>query len=338
MKKIMNAKNRDCDAIVAQGLCKSYDSSSRGKGLLGGILRKKKIVHALRNVSFRVKRGEFVGYVGQNGSGKSTTIKMLTGVLTPTQGNAQCLGMVPWEERIEYTKRIGVVFGQKTLLHWDLPVIESLKLYKDIYELSWKDFDARVAYFNEILGIKKLLEQRVRKLSFGERMRCELAAALLHKPEIVFLDEPTIGLDVVAKEEVRAFLREINEKEKTTVLLTTHDMGDIEALCERVIILDNGRKVYDGGLEELERKYVWKKYVDIFYSKVTDKSVFNSVLKKTSVISHKKDFVSLSFNSKVHRPAEIISGFMRGCRVVDLSVREPELREIIAQIYRKGGV
>jgi ABC-2 type transport system ATP-binding protein len=211
-----------------------------------------------------------------------------------------------------------------------------LKLYKDIYELSWEDFNKRLKYFDELLDIKKLLDKRVRKLSLGERMRCEVVASLLHKPDIVFLDEPTIGLDVVAKEEVRNFLREINKKEGTTVLLTTHDMADIEALCKHIIVLDKGRKIYDGELEKLKEKYIWKKYVRLFHSGITNKKLFQSTLKKCETTEKKDSFISLAFDSRKQRQATIIGNLMASCRVLDLNVSEPDLKEIIAQIYRRG--
>lgn len=322
-------------AIEAKNLVKEYEQPVRGKGLRR-IWPKMKRVRALSGVSFKIKEGDFVGYVGPNGCGKSTTIKILTGILTPNRGTAECIGFTPWKQRMKYTKHIGVVFGQKTLLQWDLAVMESLKLYKDIYELSWDDFNKRIKYFDKLLGISKLLDKRVRKLSMGERMRCEIVASLLHKPRIVFLDEPTIGLDVVAKEEVRHFLREINKREGTTILLTTHDMSDIEALCKHVIILDKGKKIYDGELEKLKEKYVWRKYVRLFYGMMRDKTLFEKVLKKCEVLEKKNHMVYFSFNSKKYKSAEIIGDLMKSVHALDLNVAEPELKEIISQIYRKG--
>lgn len=322
-------------AIEAHNLVKEYETPVRGKGLRR-IWPKMKRVRALSDVSFKIKEGDFVGYVGPNGCGKSTTIKMLTGILTPNRGTATCIGFTPWKQRMKYTKHIGVVFGQKTLLQWDLAVIESLKLYKDIYEIKWGEFEKRLKFFDELLGIKKLLDKRVRKLSLGERMRCEIVASLLHKPKIVFLDEPTIGLDVVAKEEVRHFLQEINKREGTTILLTTHDMSDIEALCKHVIILDKGKKIYDGELEKLKEKYVWRKYVRLFYSTVRDKALFRRVLKKCDLLEKKEHMVYLSFNSRKFKSADIIGGLMKAVHALDLSVAEPELKEIISQIYKKG--
>ncbi|HTO88825.1 MAG TPA: ATP-binding cassette domain-containing protein, partial [Thermoanaerobaculia bacterium] len=206
---------------------------------------------AVSGVTFHVQPGEMVGYIGANGAGKSTTIKMLTGILTPTSGEILCNGFVPWRDRTRYVATIGVVFGQRTQLWWDIAVVESFKLLKEIYGLSDAAYRERMALFDRVLGLSAYLHQPVRKLSLGERMRCDLAASLLHRPPLLFLDEPTIGLDVVAKASVREFLQEINAREGTTVLLTTHDLSDIETLCRRVIVIDHGRLLFDGALEEL---------------------------------------------------------------------------------------
>ena len=192
-----------------------------------------------------------VGYIGANGAGKSTTIKMLTGILTPTSGEIVCNGFVPYRERTRYVATIGVVFGQRTQLWWDIAVVESFRLLKEIYGLTDAQYRERMDLFDRVLGLKAYLHQPVRKLSLGERMRCDLAASLLHRPPLLFLDEPTIGLDVVAKANVREFLQEINRHDGTTVLLTTHDLSDIETLCSRVIVIDHGRLLFDGALDEL---------------------------------------------------------------------------------------
>ncbi|NYZ79753.1 ATP-binding cassette domain-containing protein [Candidatus Micrarchaeota archaeon] len=323
--------------IIVENVVKSYVKRVPGTGIRR-IFPKKEKVRAVDDVSFRVKRGEFFAYVGANGSGKTTTIKMLTGILIPESGSVRCLGFVPHKQRIKYVKNIGVVFGQKSLLWWDLPVIESLKLYKDIYEVSDADFKERLAYYDKILAIGKLLDKQVRKLSFGERMRCEVAASLLHKPKILFLDEPTVGMDVVAKEEMRNFLREINEKEGTTIMLTTHDMGDIEALCKRIILLDNGRVIYDGLLSDLKKKYVHSKNITIIYSGFKDKKFADEGLKKVGVIKHKDGYIRMSVDLTKHDIKKVISDIIKAVEVVDISVEEPELSEIVSKIYKAGKV
>ena len=212
-------------------------------------------------MSFSIEKGEMVGYIGPNGAGKSTSVKMLTGILVPTSGQIRINGFVPHKQRRHYVKTIGVVFGQRTQLWWDIAVIESFKLLRRIYDVSQQDFERRMGLFDEILGIREYLHTPVRKLSLGERMRCDLAAALLHNPPLLFLDEPTIGLDVVAKDHIRQFLRAINREFRTTVLLTTHDLDDIEELCRRIMIIDHGKLLYDGQLSDLKSRLLRTKQI-----------------------------------------------------------------------------
>ncbi|MGA8269212.1 MAG: ATP-binding cassette domain-containing protein, partial [Candidatus Acidiferrales bacterium] len=251
--------------IQVRELSKHFRTYHRREGIWGGLqnlfVRDYKTVAAVDRVSFTIDRGEMVGYIGPNGAGKSTSIKMLTGILVPTSGEAVVNGFVPYRQRRRYVKTIGVVFGQRTQLWWDIAVIESFKLLRRIYDVSQSDFDARMELFNSILGIKDYLNTPVRKLSLGERMRCDLAAALLHNPPLLFLDEPTIGLDVVAKHHIREFLREINREFQTTVLLTTHGMDDIEELCRRILIIDHGKVLFDGELRELKQRLLRTKQI-----------------------------------------------------------------------------
>src|ERR1700687_948933 len=244
--------------ITVRDLSKDFRTFRRREGVWGGIqnlfVREYLTVKAVDSITFDIDRGEMVGYIGPNGAGKSTTIKMLTGILVPSAGEVIVGGYVPWRDRTTYVKTIGVVFGQSTQLWWDIAVMESFRLLQKIYGVSQRDFDERMALFGDILGINKYLHTPVRKLSLGERMRCDLAAALLHNPPLLFLDEPTIGLDVVAKDHIRQFLRGVNERFRTTVLLTTHDLDDIEALCRRIVIIDRGRLLYDGPLDLLNQK------------------------------------------------------------------------------------
>lgn len=245
--------------IEARGLSKEFRIFRRREGVLGAFRdlfqRDYKTLTAVGGIDFVVDKGEMVGYIGANGAGKSTTIKMLTGILVPTSGSVVVNGYVPHRDREIYTRGIGVVFGQRSQLWWDIAVIESFKLLRRIYDVSKTDFDQRLKRFNEMLELDSFLHLPVRKLSLGQRMRCDLVAALLHNPAILFLDEPTIGLDVLAKARIRDFLKEINREYQTTVILTTHDLGDIEALCPRVAIIDKGKMLFDASLEDLYRHW-----------------------------------------------------------------------------------
>ncbi|MFZ5640723.1 MAG: ABC transporter ATP-binding protein [Bacillota bacterium] len=241
--------------IEARGLTREFKIFRRREGVGGAFLdlfhREYRTLRAVDGIDFCVEEGEMVGYIGANGAGKSTTIKMLTGILVPTAGEIRVLGYVPHKERERYTHHIGVVFGQRSQLWWDIAVIESYRLLRRVYHISEQDFRARLDMFNDIMGLADFLNLPVRKLSLGQKMRCELAAALLHNPSILFLDEPTIGLDVLAKAKIRDFLKNINREFRTTVILTTHDLGDIEALCPRVAIIDRGRMLFDDAVDNL---------------------------------------------------------------------------------------
>ena len=253
------------NAIEVKQLRKEFKAYSSRSGLKGAfrdlLTRNYKIVPAVNDISFTVKQGEMVAYIGENGAGKSTTIKMLTGILTPTSGEITVNGMNPHREREKFTRTIGVVFGQRSQLWWDIAVQESFRLLKKVYKVSDEHYNDHMEHVIETLDIGPLLDKPVRKLSLGQRMRCELAAALIHNPPLLFLDEPTIGLDVLVKLKIREFLKEINEKYNTTILLTTHDLGDIEALCDRVIMLDNGEIIYDGQLQSLKDNWAEDKEV-----------------------------------------------------------------------------
>lgn len=216
---------------------------------------KYQVKRAVDEVSFTINEGEIVGYIGANGAGKSTTIKMMCGILTPTSGKVLIDGVEPYKKRREVAKKIGVVFGQKTQLWWDIPLIESFKVFKEIYEISDSDYKERMAFLCDTLGLKEFLHQAVRTLSLGQRMRADLAAAWLHDPRILFLDEPTIGLDVLVKEKIRSAIKSMNERYHTTVILTTHDMQDIEDLCSRIIMIDEGRIIYDGPIGDIRLKF-----------------------------------------------------------------------------------
>jgi ABC-2 type transport system ATP-binding protein len=294
---------------------------------------------AVDGVSFDIEEGEFVGYIGPNGAGKSTTIKMLTGILVPTSGEIRANGFRPYEDRARYTKSIGVVFGQRTQLWWDIAVIESFKLLRRIYDVSREDFEQRLGFFTELLGLKDFLHTPVRKLSLGQRMRCDIAASLLHSPRLLFLDEPTIGLDVVAKDRIREFLKEINRSLKTTILLTTHDLSDIEELCRRIVIIDHGKLLYDGSLDGLRRRLGRFNQVRIHLQDRRDAARMQEVFGSgNGIVCEPLDEVScrIRYNPERLSSAEIIRRIMHEVTVRDLYIEEEPIEEIIKTIYNRG--
>lgn len=246
--------------ITMENVCKSYKVAKRDAGFRAAckalIHREYEAVHALNNVSFTVRDGEMVGYIGPNGAGKSSTIKILSGILTPDSGTCVVDGRVPWKNRTEHVRQIGVVFGQRSQLWWDIPVIDSFELIKEIYSISTPQYNNKLEELTQLLQLQEILKTPTRQLSLGQRMRCEVAASLLHEPRLLFLDEPTIGLDAVSKLAVRDFIKKMNEEHKTTVILTTHDMQDIEAIANRVILIGRGQILLDGTLDELRQAAV----------------------------------------------------------------------------------
>ena len=271
---------------------------------------------AVDDISFSIKEGEIVGFIGPNGAGKSTTIKMLSGILYPDAGEVMIDGFIPYKQRKEYVKNIGVVFGQKSQLNWDLPLIESFELLKYIYKIPEEKYQKNLKKFTELLDMQEFINQPVRQLSLGQRMRGDIVAALLHSPKIVFFDEPTIGLDVVAKEKIRNFIRYMNETEKTTMIFTTHDMQDIEKVCNRLIIIDKGTKIYDGGVEEIKNKYVSSKNIQMLLEDGTKENYAFNVNEVSMNVVMEKLFSSFS--------------------IKDISIQEPEIDEIIRDIYEGG--
>ena len=253
--------------ISLRGISKRFTVFERPTGkwglLKGAFVRERRQVEALRDITFDVEEGELVGYIGPNGAGKSTTVKVMGGILTPDGGECRVMGRVPWRERREHVQHIGVVFGQRSQLWWDVPVADSFELLRDIYAVPQADYARRLRELTERLDVGAALRTPARQLSLGQRMRCELVAALLHSPQILFLDEPTIGLDAVSKLALRAFLREENRRRGVTMLLTTHDMDDIEALCSRVMVIGHGRLLSDGPLSALKARYATREGEDI---------------------------------------------------------------------------
>ncbi|MGH9685209.1 MAG: ABC transporter ATP-binding protein [Candidatus Acidiferrales bacterium] len=324
--------------IYVNELSKRFRAFKRREGIWGSIqnlfVRDYHTVSAVDRVSFSIECGEMVGYIGPNGAGKSTTIKMLTGILVPSSGDIRINGYVPHRERRHYVKTIGVVFGQRTQLWWDIAVVESFKLLRRIYDVPQRDFDERMERFNEILGIRDYLYTPVRKLSLGERMRCDLAAALLHNPPLLFLDEPTIGLDVVAKDHIRHFLRAINREFRTTVLLTTHDLDDIEELCRRIMIIDHGHVLFDGALDHLKQKLLRTKQIK-FALKDRSYAAGMEQFSRAGLEVEQVDEVTyrIRFDRSKVATADLIREILAKIEVRDLLIEDEPIEEIIKRIY-----
>ncbi len=323
--------------LIARDLVKIFRIAERRAGLGGAVAglvhRRHREVRAVDGVSFTIEPGELVGYIGPNGAGKSTTLKILSGILVPDAGECRALGHVPWRERARYVAKIGVVFGQRTQLWWDLPVIESFELLRAIYRVPEPAYRRALDELIALLELSPLLDTPVRQLSLGQRMRCDLAAALVHAPPLIFLDEPTIGLDAVSKLAVRDFVRGINRERGVTVILTTHDMDDIEALCRRVIVIGAGRILSDGSLEQLraqlrrERRLIVD-LVDAGEDVADEQAV---------VIARDGHRVELAYDPERTPTAQLIARVTARHRVSDLFVEHPPIEELVAELYRKNG-
>ena len=328
--------------IRVENLSKEFKINKKYPGFKGAIKSFFSTEHitkkAVDDISFEINDGEIVGYIGANGAGKSTTIKMMTGILTPTNGIVTVNGIVPYENREKNAKNIGVVFGQKTQLWWDLPISETFSLLKDIYDITDNDFEERMRFFKEILGLDEFFLNPVRTLSLGQRMRADLAAALIHNPKVIYLDEPTIGLDVVVKESVRKAIKEINAKYGTTIILTTHDLNDIEELCNRIIIIDKGKKIYDGEIEGVKEKYGYLTTVEIQVKENINLDKFNEFadMKKDEEFNllYKDNKLFISFNKNKISSADIIGRTMKKLNVIDFSIKETSIEDIVKKMYR----
>jgi ABC-2 type transport system ATP-binding protein len=286
---------------------------------------------AVHDISFSISPGEIVGYIGPNGAGKSTTIKMLTGILLPTSGEIKVNGIVPYRERQKNARQIGVVFGQRTQLWWDLPTIDSFELLRQVYQIPEKNYRKNMETFTEILGLEDFLNTPVRQLSLGQRMRADIAASLLHDPAILFLDEPTIGLDVVAKDKMRKFIREINKERGVTVILTTHDMTDIEKLCKRMILIDKGKIMYDGELAKIKEVFGADRILTIdFEGDVPFQE------KGVQLIREEGNRKWLKFNRDEISSAQLLAEIAKKYEIKDLIIQEPEIDYIIRKIYERG--
>lgn len=290
-------------------------------------------VEAVRQLSFQMESGELLGFIGPNGAGKSTTIKMLTGILHPTGGEAKVLGYVPWKERQQLAFHIGTVFGQRPQLWYHLPAIDTFTLFGKIYELDDRETKKRIDFLTEAFEIRDLLETPVRKLSLGQRMRCEVAASLLHRPKLILLDEPSIGLDVVAKQHIRDAIRRMNQEEGVGVLLTSHDAGDLEALCKRVIIINHGQIVYEDKVSNLKRKHLTSKLVEVRYAQEVPT---NFHLDGVEILKVGRYGVKLRFDTAHTSVDKVMAHLSSVGDLVDITISDPPLEEVIAKIYQEA--
>ncbi|MBP3233383.1 MAG: ABC transporter ATP-binding protein [Eubacterium sp.] len=324
--------------IKVDNIYKKYKVSKRGSGIPGMVANlfapKYENKEAVKNISFSIEKGEMVGFVGPNGAGKSTTIKMLSGILYPDSGSISVDGVIPYKQRKEYVGRIGVVFGQKSQLQWDLPVIDSFELLKAIYSVPDDIYKKNLDRYTELLDMSKFLKQPVRQLSLGQRMRADIAAALLHSPEIVFFDEPTIGVDVVGKENIRNFIRELNAEDKVTMIFTTHDMQDIEKTCQRLIIINKGTKIYDGSLDGVRKLHGSARQLDVIFANDENICPIPDVeIRKVDKIHYQLIFDG----NKVHIN-NLMTYLLSTYSVKDMSILEPDIDSIIRKIYSKDKV
>lgn len=313
-------ENTNTNAIVLKNITKEFKVLNRHEGLKGSIRdlfsRDYRTLRAVDNVSMEIKRGEIVGYLGPNGAGKSTTIKIMTGVLEPTSGEISVNGMIPYRDRTNNAANIGVVFGQRSQLWWSLPLIESFKLLKDIYLVEDKDYDTMIELYRSFVDLEPLLHKTVRQMSLGQRTLSDILAAFLHDPGIVFLDEPTIGLDVSMKATIRELIKGLNKEKKTTVILTTHDMGDVDALCERIVIIDKGRKIYDNDIEHLK---------SFFGSYRTLKVRLDNDIWEEHIIDESREDMM-----------EVLRSIQKEKNIRDIKLEEISTEEVIKKIYEGG--
>jgi ABC-2 type transport system ATP-binding protein len=323
-------------SIEVANLQKTFQTKRKAAGL-GGSVRalfkpQSSSIEAVRGLSFNMDAGELLGFIGPNGAGKSTTIKMLTGILHPTSGDAKVLGYVPWRERQQLAYHIGTVFGQRPQLWYHLPAIDTFTLFGKIYEMDDRLTKQRIGFLAETFEIQDLLETPVRKLSLGQRMRCEVAASLIHRPKLILLDEPSIGLDVVAKQHIRDAIREMAKVENVGVLLTSHDAGDLEALCKRVIIINHGQIVYEDKVSNLKRKFLTSKLVQVRYAEEVSKAF---AVDGTQTLKTGQYGVKLRFDTQDTPVEKVLAHLTDAGSVVDITISDPPLEEVIGKIYEQ---
>ena len=334
--------------IQVEHLEKYFKKTIKQPGFIGSVKSlfhsQKEIVKAVDDISFHVDKGEILGFIGPNGAGKSTVIKMLTGILTPTGGSCVINGQNPQKNRKKYVKEIGVVFGQRTQLWWDLPLTETYTVLKEIYEIDDAQFKKQMAFLNEVLELDPFITSPVRTLSLGQRMRADIAASLLHSPKVLFLDEPTIGLDVVVKDNIRKAISKINQEEGTTVILTTHDLEDISSLCKRIVMIDHGKKVYDGSLYNLKQRYGQMR--ELNFEAVDSQSVglldyantfaANGLDEGDLTVTSEGAMVSVGFNTDKISVEQMLNYTLGKVHVKDINVKDADIEEIIRRLYQSG--
>lgn len=320
--------------INVEHISKTFKVAKKKSGLKATlknfIKRDYKYIDAIKDISFNIEEGSIVGYIGQNGAGKSTTIKILSGILIPDSGTVTIDGLVPWLDRKEYVSKIGVVFGARSQLWWDIPAEDTFNLLKDIYKIDEKKYQETKDYLVKLLNIEDIIHIPVRNLSLGQRMRCEIAASLLHEPRILFLDEPTIGLDALSKQIVRNFIKKINKEQKVTVILTTHDMSDIEALAKRIIMIGHGEVVYDGTLKNLKTKYDHHKYISVTTNSKIKK------LRKKGIVEEEKTSEGYKFkiDSDILNVSDFLNYLSSKMNIIDLEIDNETLDNIIINLYK----
>lgn len=316
---------------------KSYHISKRQAGVGHAVKalfsRQYETIHALQEVSFQIKDGEMVSYIGPNGAGKSTTIKIMCGILTPDSGECRINGRIPWKDRVAHVREIGVVFGQRSQLWWDVPVLDSFELIRDMYKVENRQYKKNMEELVELLNLSELLKTPTRNLSLGQRMRCELAASLLHNPKTLFLDEPTIGLDAVSKIAVRQFIQKLNKERGTTMILTTHDMQDVEALTERILLIGKGRLLLDGGIEELRQHVCDHKNMIVKY-----KGAQPGICDGMVITEQKEDQFTIAVNPQVLSVSDAITYLASESELLDVSVTDITAEEMVVALYKEYGI
>lgn len=322
--------------IELTNITKTYKIRKRSAGLKNAIKsffkKDYEILKALDNISFKINEGEMVGYIGPNGAGKSTTIKIMAGILTPDSGDANISGLNPWKKRTKYVKNIGVVFGNRSGLWWDVPVDDSFELLKNIYKIPDKEYLEQKNKLINLLDIAEIIKTPVRQLSLGQRMRCEIASAFLHKPKIVFLDEPTIGLDAVSKIAVREFIKKINKEDKTTIILTTHDTQDLEALTNRIILIGKGNILLDGNLDALKKKFS-KKYLTLSFD-----GNLNNLCDGLTLIEKYDNRIKLELDENILTLAKAITFLSSKIEILDLEIDTTSIDDIVVKLYEEHGI